>query len=249
METHDLFDTHLHTELAYCAADTNVADCIRLAGRQGLDGLCFTEHAAQLYCTADEFWSAKFIFQPDIWKTGPRERMDAYFRLTDPYRGPTVRVGLEAEIDRDGNLTVRPEDRDRLDLLAGAIHWLPEDTSKMTDADFAAAFLRTTERLLANDVDILVHPMRAITRLRPVAPEINTAVADMLATTNTAAEINFHLNTPELAFVEACLARNVKITFGSDTHGLADLGDFAANIELLQRAAGCEDVEGLLYRP
>ncbi len=245
----ELFDTHVHTELAYCATDTNVADCVRLAGKYGLDGLCFTEHAAQLYCTADEFWQQTFIFQPDTWQASPRGRMDDYFRLTGPYRGPTVRVGLEAEIDCNGELTIRPEDRARLDLVAGAIHWLPEDTSAMTDADLVAAFLRTNERLLASDVDILVHPMRIIAHLRPIAPEINAALADMLAATNTAAEINFHINQPELAFVEACLARNVKITLGSDTHKLEEFGDLAANLALLQKAAGRDDVEGLLYRP
>jgi len=244
-----LFDTHVHTELAYCAADTNVADCVRLAGRMGLDGLCFTEHAAQLYVTAEQFWSAEFIFNPDLWKAGSRERMDAYFRLTEPYRGPSVRVGLEAEIDRNGELTVRPEDRRRLDLIAGAIHWLPEDTDGMTDAQLTAAFLRTTERLLAASVDILVHPMRFIGKQRPIAAEINAAVADMLAATNTVAEINYHLNTPELPFVAACIERGVKLTLGSDTHKLSEFGDFAAGLALLRQAAACDHVKHLLYRP
>ena len=244
-----MFDTHVHTELAYCAADTNVADCVRLAGRMGLDGLCFTEHAAQLYVTADQFWAAEFISQPGLWKAGPRQRMDEYFRLTDPYRGPTVRVGLEAEIDRNGELTVRPADRDRLDLLVGAVHWLIEDTDGMTDAQVTAAFLRTTEKLLAADVDVLVHPLRFLKSQRPISPQTNAAVADMLAATDTVAEINYHLNTPELPFVAACLDRGVKITLGSDTHKLAELGDLASNLALLRQAAGCDDVEHLLYTP
>jgi len=248
-ETSELFDTHVHTELAYCANDTNVADCVAIAAKIGLDGLCFTEHAAQLYCTADQFWSRKFIFHPRLWRMGSRDRMDAYFRLTDPYRGPTIPVGLEAEIDCDGAITVRPEDRDRLDLLAGAIHWLPEDTAGLTDAQITQAFLRTTERLLAADVDILVHPMRLLDSLRPVPQEISVAVAEMLAATNTVAEINFHLNSPELSFVVACIERGVKLTFGSDAHSLCELGQFAPNLALLRKAAACQDVQHLLYKP
>jgi len=249
MEAPGLFDTHVHTELAYCAVDTNVAGCLERAKLLDLEGLCFTEHAGQLYVTADDFWSAKFIFDPDIWKAGPRERMDEYFRLTDPHRGQFVRIGLEAEIDRDGVLTVRLEDRNRLDLLLGAVHWIPEDTDAMTDAQFTRAFLRTTERLLAAGVNILAHPMRAVARFRPIAGEVNVAVADMLAATDTAAEINFHLNTPELPFVAACIKRGVKLALGSDTHELRELGNLGPAITLLREAAGSDDVDYLLYRP
>jgi histidinol phosphatase-like PHP family hydrolase len=71
----------------------------------------------------------------------------------------------------------------------------------------------------------------------------------MLATNGTAAEINFHINTPEEEFFGECISAGVKIAFGSDSHELREVGNLGANLDIVQRLAGRMDVADLLYYP
>lgn len=245
-----LFDTHVHTELAYCASGVTIEGASKRMHLFGLAGMCFTEHAGQLYVSADDFWNARFIFEPQRWKTGPRDRMDDYLRRTDAYRSDSVLVGLETEVDRDGRLILRDEDRARADVLLGAIHWLNVDPDGLTEAQINAAFLRTAEQLLAADVDVMAHPVRYFFRsASALAPETGDTLARMLAETDTVAEVNFHKNAPPKPFFAACLDRGVKITFGSDAHSLWGMGLFSCYTDFLRRVAGVEDISDLLWRP
>jgi histidinol phosphatase-like PHP family hydrolase len=74
-------------------------------------------------------------------------------------------------------------------------------------------------------------------------------VAQAQADTRTAAEINFHGNEPVPAFLDECLARGVKIAFGSDAHAMHEVGAFGPHLDLLRRLAATEDVAGLLLYP
>ncbi|MHC4562906.1 MAG: hypothetical protein ACYS8X_09060, partial [Planctomycetota bacterium] len=213
----------------------------------GVVGVCFTEHAGQLYVSEDDFWRAEFLRTPALWRSGSRERMDEYSRCTDPLRSERVIVGFESEVDYEGRLILREEDRARADILLGAVHWLNVDPDGLTDGQIETAFLKTTEQVLAADVTILAHPMRYFYRSnRPVAIETCRTVARMLAETDTAPEINFHKNDPPDAFVEACLKEGLTFTLGTDTHAIAALGNVEAAVSQLRRVSGADDIRPFL---
>jgi len=242
-------DVHAHTEFAYCGRGVSAAGAIDRARRFGLGGVCLTEHAPQLYCTAEDFWAARHVRDPAVWRSGRHSRMAQFRRAMEPLRGDFVRIGLEVELDADGRLTLLEEDRAWADLVLGAVHWMPEDISGLSDAAAASAFLRTNEAILACGVDVLAHPWRYLrSRGRAIPAESLAELARMLADTNTAAEINFHINEPVPSFVGECIRRGVKIALGSDAHEPWEAALLGAHVSLLKSAAGTEDIAGCLLR-
>ena len=85
-----------------------------------------------LYLTRDEFWKATWLRDPDIWlrarETG-RARMHEYQRTVAHYRSESVGIGLEVDADGAGRLMVADEDLEGLDVLVGAVHFVPEGAS------------------------------------------------------------------------------------------------------------------------
>lgn len=241
-----LVDTHCHTELAYCGTTISAAEAIDRSRRMNLAGLYLVEHAPQLYCTADDFWAARHVREPQVWRAGDATRMNQFRSLVEPLRSDFVGVGLEVELDADGRLTLHDQDRQWVDLLVGAVHWIAEDWKTLTTAQMTHAFMRTTEGLLASGVHILAHPWRWFLKKCDIPTELFIPLADLLAATGVAAEINFHINEPQAAFFARCIERGVKIAVGSDAHAIEEAGDFHAHLRLLQDIAGTSDVQGLL---
>jgi putative hydrolase len=212
--------------------------------------VCLVEHAPQLYCLSDDFFVGRHIARPALWRTDEYNRAPEYRRTLLPLRSPFVRVGLEVELDADGEMTLHDEDREWPDLLLGAVHFLPEDFTTLSAARLARLFMRTTEGLLAAGVDILAHPWRIFRWARqPLPADLFGDVAQTLAQTRTAVEINLHGNTPDLEFLAACLARGVKVALGSDAHWLSEVGALHPHLDLLRRAAGKNDVAPFLMYP
>ena len=246
----DWADTHIHTEFAYCGTDVTAAGAVESGRRYGLAGLCLTEHAGQLYVEANDFWSANFIHKPELWRAGSRQRMDDYLALTAPLRADDVLVGFESEVDIDGKLILRDEDRGRADLLLGAVHWINADTDAMTEAQFATAFCRQTEQVLAAGVDVLVHPVRLFARKGMAIPDdVQQTVAKLLAETDTPGEINFHKNDTPAEFYSICLELGVKLSLGSDSHRIAQVGNLDSHVRLLHRLTGEEDIARYVWNP
>ena len=242
-----LVDSHAHTEFAYCRADVTAAGVLERARLLGLAGVCLVEHAPQLYCAADDFWAGRHISRPSVWRGAGASRMREFRQAMAPLRSDFVRVGLEVELDADGRMTLRDEDRAWPDLLVGAVHFLPEDFRALPFGQLASGFMRSTEGLLGAGVDVLAHPWRLFRWAERAAPaDLFVPVAQALADTGTATEINFHGNDPEAGFLGACLERGVKVAFGSDAHALREVGAFGPHLDLLRRVAGTEDVGGLL---
>ena len=242
-----LFDCHAHTEFAYCGEGISAEAAIQRSGAFGLAGVCLVEHAPQLYCTAEEFWAAMHIREPARWRKGQNSRMAEFRRAMEPHRAAGARVGLEVELDREGKLTLLDEDRQWIDLIVGALHWLPEDASSLTDAELARAFMRANELMLAAGVDVLAHPWRFFRwSQRDVPTELYRPLAELLRATDTAAEINFHSNTPDPAFFAACIERGVKIALGTDAHRPHEAGALSAHLALLRHIAATEDLAELL---
>ena len=244
-----LWDTHAHTEFAYCGRGISAAQQIDRAQTFGLSGLCLVEHAPQLYCCADDFWAARHIRETGCWRK-EAGRIAEFRAAMEPLRGPGVRIGMEVEADADGELTIRDEDRQWVDLLVGAVHWLPREAEGMSPGEFAAEFMKTCEALLVGGVHVLAHPLRIVRAWKFVPDaQIHRDLADLLAAHGAAAEINMHINRPDASFFAECIQRGVKITFGSDAHQIYESAAFHPNLDLLRRAAGRDDIADLLYYP
>lgn len=240
-------DTHAHSEFAYCASDTFAEGATMRARALGLSGICIVEHSGQLYLSSQDFWAANHVFKPGCLRDNPDSRMAEFRRKMEPMRSDFVRIGMEVEVAVDGSMTLLDEDREWIDLIVGAVHWLVDGKTDRTDAETIAAFMKSTEMVLACDVDILAHPWRFFVRKKQRTPsELYATLAQMLADTNTAAEINFHTNSPGPAFFAECIERGVKISLGSDGHALWEAGLFSRHLNVLYQAAGTTDINDLL---
>ncbi len=237
-----LTDVHCHTEFAYCGTTVSAAHAIAISTALGLGTLCLVEHAFQLYFDRDEAWSFRWQQQPDrvaeLFRTASRGRMAGYRAFANQLRSPFVRIGLEVELCADGNLLLAPPDAAGWDLLVGAIHEIPGYVRGVTSAAEAERlFLREVDRLTDHPIAVLAHPFRFFARKGLPKPEhIYPVVARRLAERGIAAEINFHTNQPELAFVRECRAQNVRLALGSDSHDLTEVAEFAPHLDLLAQA-------------
>ena len=242
-----LVDVHVHTQYAYCATTVTAVDAIERAEKFGLSGIILTEHAGQLYVSSEDYWGGRFLNEPELLRrarTEGRDRMRAYRREMQALRSSFVRVGLEVECDRNGELTLLEEDEEGWDLLIGAVHNLPETF----DGDVERGFMTVTEKLLQQRVAVLAHPFRFFRRHNTDIPRhLFRPMARLLAAYGCAAEVNFHTNEPDPDFFRCCLEEGVPIALGSDAHALYEVGEFAPHLEMLRGAGAGEKLEDMLF--
>lgn len=255
METPGLMDVHCHGEFAYCGTTVNAKADIDVSKAMGLGRLCLTEHAFQLYFEKDDAWS--FRWQTDremvrkAWE-GSRGRMAEYRRFAAPYRSDFVSLGLEVDLLADGRLLVAPEDLAGWDVIVGAVHEIPGVKRKQTPPEeLERLFMREVEILLAQPIHVLAHPFRYFRRAGLSEPtHLYDWMAERLARAGVAAEINFHTNTCEPAFIRECAARGVRIALGTDSHDLAEVGELFPHLEVLKRASVSPEQYGdVLFSP
>jgi histidinol phosphatase-like PHP family hydrolase/predicted phosphodiesterase len=234
-----LVDRHVHTQLAYCSENMDVDRALKLARAFGLAGVDFSEHAGQLYFTADQYWGGAWGPVGIAGAADTHDRMDQYLALKAQAASDTVdldvRFGLEVDIDYAGNLLLRPGCRDRVDHLIGAVHRTASSSARPPSYDVLIdEFMALTARLIASGIDILAHPFRLFRRAGLIPPSsLFLPVVTLLREHRVAAELNFHANIPPAEFVYTCLKQGVRLSFGSDAHNLYEIGDFAAHLQLL----------------
>jgi histidinol phosphatase-like PHP family hydrolase len=253
-----LVDTHCHTEYAYCSAGVSARRNVEISRKAGLAGLCLVEHSFQLYFDEDEAWS--WAWKTDdamvqrAWASG-RGRMPDYRAFVQGLRREYkdfIHLGLELDLLADGSLLLDEADRDGWDLLIGSIHQIHDfDRERETQAQAEKLFLRETERLLAQPIDVLAHPFRFLYHAkfkRP--PHLHKTVARWLAQSGVATEINFHWNEPDPRFIEMCLTEGVKLALATDSHKLEEVGDLSRHLRLLEQlGVRDQDLSDVFYRP
>jgi histidinol phosphatase-like PHP family hydrolase len=245
-----LVDSHVHTEFAYCRQDVSAADAVDRACRMNLGGLVLAEHAPQLYCTPEDFWMGRHIHEPAVWRAGVASRMDVYRQSMVAFRGGGVRLGLEVELDGDGQLTCRDADRDWADVLIGAIHWLARDAGRQRSGEFDESFLATCRGLCEAGVDVLAHPLRPYSsQHRPWPTHLYGELADLLSATGTAVELNLHKAEPDAAFFAECVRRGVPVALASDAHATWQVGLLNRHLAILDEVRDGRAWSDLLYRP
>jgi histidinol phosphatase-like PHP family hydrolase len=112
----------------------------------------------------------------------------------------------------------------------------------------AETFLYFIEAMGKQGIRVLAHPMRIFDRAGwPAPPELFEPTAKLLRRYGVAAEINFHSNAkPHLDFIRCCLDNGACFSFGSDSHNLSEIGDFARHISLLRDAGFDGDLSSVV---
>lgn len=247
-----LCDNHCHTQFAYCSEDITIEKILERVDLLGMGYVCFTEHADQLYLTREEYNKALAYYDPPILKRKrdeKKDRMDIFKQAVQKVKSEKVRIGLEVIPDKNGGISLLPEDKEEIDLLVGAIHFFPEEILSATSIERERWFMNMVEALMKNNVNILAHPFRVFQRSGLNVPKtLFHPVSDLLKSYNVAAELNFHCNTPEYEFFEICLKEGIKISLGTDTHNILEAGEFYPHIRFLSKLGVLSDrFDEILY--
>ena len=243
-----LVDRHVHTQLAYCSENMDVAKAIELAYDFGLAGIGFSEHSGQLTFPRQDYWQGAWAWRGLDGAQPKDNRIAAYLELKRQYQRDGVTFGIEADVDYEGNLVLEAGLREQFDHVLGAIHRTPSLGTPPPDRDkLEEEFRAVLAQVLACGVDVLAHPFRLFRRAGYEPPEeLFAPTAEHLREHGTAMELNYHTNQPPVAFVRLCLERDVKISLGSDAHNLYEVGEFADHLQVLRDAGFDGDLSDIL---
>lgn len=242
-----LSDFHIHTHLAYCSENMDMVKTLQIAKLTGLDQVAFSEHAGQLYLSNDDYWSDAYLPE-GLNGCKIENRMNDFFEALNATKGEFM-SGLELDTDIHGNFTAFQADIDRVDIKIGALHALHIKEY----SDFEAVkteFMIRTKQIVSNGVDILAHPFRIFRRCNlPSAPELYDEIAELLRDTKTAAEINLHTNDPDPEFLISCINHGVKLSFGSDSHNLYEVGELHQHLEIMKIIGYLDRLDEVMFNP
>jgi len=205
-----LKDYHCHTEFAYCAEDVKIKKAIKKAKILGLSQITFSEHCCQLYLSREDYWKGAFLEDLKIiekQRKNKKDRMNKFRNYIFPLRNKGVKIGLEVECDKNGNLAILEEDRKDIDYLIGAVHFIPQEGRK-SNKILEKTFMKFNEFLCKKKIDILAHPFRYFRRNNLKVPtHLYKPMAKLLKEYEVAAELNFHTDEPDPIFLRNVLRK------------------------------------------
>lgn len=233
-EIPNLTDFHLHTRLAYCSENMDVAKAVELEHLSGVCNVNFAEHSGQLYCSADTYWNNRFFWNG---RKPEEDRTEEYRALAEAEAVPQCFFGSELDVDADAIVS---NVSGLKGFRVGAIHFLGND---LTFEEKKRDFMHRLDALLDSKIDILAHPFRVFLKGgMPIPEDLFEPVAEKIVRAGVAAEINFHTNHPQPEFVKLVLKKGGKLSFGTDSHNLYEAGYLRAHYEFCKMM----DIEGKL---
>lgn len=219
---------HNHTgdgpRFSYCGDADLSPEVYRGALRTGpWQAFAITEHAFALALPDEQPWPFQWFHTPERLWAHPAFRDDKIARYLERLArvcdGRRIFSGLEVEVACDGSLSMESRLWPYLDVIIGAIHYLPGDRDTWPEAHLAQL-----DMLLQHPIDILGHPFREVSHAGPVPDEIIDETLRRIRGAGVAIEINAHMPYARDAEV---LARAVKlglrIAFGLDAHHRREL--------------------------
>jgi len=244
------YDYHVHTTFSYChEGDLTVDNFIKLAKLKGIKGFAVTDHAHHQYFDGRSAWQYKYITDynvfVDIMEDGDK-KFESYIEMIESHRKRPqdnndrikLLTGTEVDVAKNGKLVFNPKYRDRLDILIGGIHWLPCVRNGLSPKTMLIEFMDFTMMLLENNLDILAHPTRMFKAHNMEVPrEVARPIILKAKEKGTALEINSHnYPDPDIYFIKMCIDEGVKLSLGTDTHRIAEFGDFSMQKRILTEA-------------
>jgi histidinol phosphatase-like PHP family hydrolase/calcineurin-like phosphoesterase family protein len=241
-----LVDHHVHTKLAYCNENMDITKSIALGKMFGLDGIVISEHSAHLYFNKENYGQC-LQYLEGMGSNKKDDRVAEYFALYAAEADDFCRLGMEVDYDQNGQGVIEPDVWDKIQFRNGSAHVLKSLTENPDMKAVDAEFLFLTEAIAASGVDVLVHPFRIFGRSGLGLPRhLFAPVVDILKRHGTAVEINYHTNEPPAEFFRMCIENGIKLSLGSDSHNLYEVGEFYANLKFLQKIAPDFDLRDLL---
>ncbi|MBD3182191.1 PHP domain-containing protein [Candidatus Poribacteria bacterium] len=241
------YDYHVHTKLSYChEGELTVDNLLSAAKEKGLRGFAITDHTSHLYFERKIIFSHEHLRNYSIFLDAigtERDNFVNYLDMLELYKDQNVLTGTETDADLNGELIFDWRYRDRVDILMGGVHWLPCLDDSFDSKTFLVQFMDTTMALLENGIDILAHPTRLFrARNVNIPSEVVPMIVKKAKEKGTAIELNSH-NQLDMAglFVRPCIEEGVKLSVGTDTHRLYELGGFSYHRELLSKFGITED--------
>lgn len=241
-----LFDCHAHTsDLSYCC-DPGITPQTYLdvlaARPDALLGIAITNHGFAAYTPSREIaFAAEFMKNPavfDRYLEFGNARLETHLTAVAPLRERGLYTGMEVEMLPDGRLTMAPAFRDRLDVLIGSVHFLPElDPAAMAPDVLLEGWWRHTRQLVQTGIDILGHPFRWLSKVGrlPVTPDLIDTLVELVRQHGVAVEINSHFIIPaDLELIRACRKAGVPLAFGSDSHSRDEIGKLDYQVNLIR---------------
>ncbi len=249
------YDYHVHTTLSYChEGELTIDNLIKAARGRDLEGFAITDHSSHLYFDRSTVSKHQYLRNYDIFlETLESEdwKFSEYLDMIDRYKDANVLTGVEVDVAENGELIFDSQYRDRLDVVLGGVHWLPCIDDGYDDSTFLVQFMDFTMMLLENDIDILTHPTRIFRRRKMEIPqEVVHPIVKRAKERGTAIEINSHSQRdPDEYFVRTCIEEGAKLAIGTDTHNLAEIGDFSYHRTLLARlGVSEEEMDTLIFK-
>lgn len=231
-----LTDYHIHTNLAYCSENMSIPEALRIGALSGLKRINFAEHSGQLYFENDDYWAGRYLMRTRGTPEGSplQLRVPEYRKLIRQYDDGSFSYGFEVDADPEGAPTLLPEDAAFAQIRLGSVHHL---FRKEDPAALKREFLKKTEELLKSGVRILAHPFRIFPKGCGMEEpeELYAPVVELLRRYNVAAEINFHAGyRPNPEFFALCVKQGVKLSLGTDSHNLYEVGFLMPHLQLLR---------------
>lgn len=234
-----LRDLHTHSHFAYCNDNLDLAWESRLMDALNLSGTAITEHSGHLFFSRQEYWGKHWY--PGTLALSPQHNRTAAYRDFLALAAAQDRrflPGLEIDIDQTGRIIVDEDLLQATRFRLGAVHFLSMAKPTPDTPGAVDEFMHLTERLITSGlIQALAHPFRVFAwdGAGDKPTWVFDRVVGLLKRHNVAAEINFHHNRPDPVFTRKCLDAGVKISLGSDTHSLYELGAFLPHLDFLRQ--------------
>jgi DNA polymerase (family 10) len=194
-------DLHVHTD--WSDGTTSIEELVDAAESFGHEYLCITDHA-----TGPGMVGGVGVSDDDLLEQVER------VREIDRESGIDVFAGVEANVDREGGLSVGEEVLEALDLVVASPH-------SALDMEPDAATDRLVRAISHPGTDVLGHPTgRMLTRRPGLEPDLET-IAAAAAEHGTALEINANPNRLDLwgRAVKVAVEAGATIAINTDAHG------------------------------
>lgn len=236
-----LEDHHVHTTFAYCNENLALSKTRELARLFHLARIVYTEHSSHLLFSREDLRQYKHFLQGLSGADPADSRLEQYLQAQQTIQPDLELTGMELDYDRYGQPVLPPPVKDRLAFRNGAVHNLSSSIQTAPLEVLKKDFMQMNEAVLQSGVEAVAHPFRIFSfntrNPHPVPEDLFLPLVKLLKKYGTAAEMNFHYNKPDEEFFALCVANGVKISLGTDTHNLYEVGEFYPHMKLLDKIA------------